>query len=237
MYETEPAEPVEAEAAPVEETEQPEAEAAPNIYESEDFTRAVEERSREVAREELGAMLQEAAQYQEGEEQPEIDFLGDPAEVKQGLAGMMQQIVQQEMAQIRPTVEAFQQQQSQQEIEQMIDKLPAVQETEQLLPEDDRDGVRSAVHFMAMGFLPETEGRYGPGARADETALRMAADQLNSKMKAAHKAGYEARNAELGRLAGAREPAPAGSPSAQLREEPKDEMEAVATYLRRNGLE
>jgi len=240
MYETEPAEPVEA-AEPVE----PAAEAAPteaaepSIYESEDFTRAVEERSREVAREELGALLEQASQYEEGEERPELDPLGDPTEYQQGLSTMFEKMIDQRLQSILPTVQEFQNQQSQAQIGQMLEKIPAVQEATSLLPEDVREQVNvpRAVENMANGYLPEAEARYGPGPRAVETALRMAADEFNGSLKAAHKAGYEARNAELGRLAGAREPAPAGSPPVPIRDEPEDEMAAVAQYLARNGLE
>lgn len=232
-FEAEPEPPLEGggEEAPPE-SDPPDTEPPPSAsvdYDSPEFQQAVQY----AAQDAIGTMLQQAAQQEEGGD--EGDELIDP-EVKQYLEGMMQRTVQSQMEQIRPTVQAFEDQQNQAKVEEWCEKIPAITETQEMLGEEAN--ASSLVQFAATGYLPELEERYGPGERATQTALRMAADQIKGAVKAAHAAGYQARNAELQGLSGARPPlAIAPVEGVQLREEPKDEMAAAALWSSRNGLE
>jgi hypothetical protein len=156
----------------------------------------------------------------------------------------MEQIVQNALesrfSQIEPTVRQFEDMQNAELIGEWTEKIPAVKEVQELVPEDAADQFNASelVQFMASGYLPDLEQRYGPGERAVQGALRMAADQLKGFALAVHQAGYQGRNAELGRLAGARAPLPTGAvESSELREMPADEMAAASLWASRNGLE
>jgi hypothetical protein len=217
---------------------QPDTEAEPTgqavDYDAPEFREAVSL----AARDELGAFLQQAmAAEQDGGEEYEIDPLGDPAEYQQNLSQMFERMIDQRMQAIMPTVQEFQNRQSQEQIGTMLEKIPAATQAAEMLPEEQRAGVPKVIEYMANGYLPDTEARYGPGERAVETALRMAADEFHNQLKVAHKAGYEARNAELGRLAGAREPVASGQTveATGIRDEPADEREATDLWLARNG--
>lgn len=209
-----------------------EAEAPSFDYEAPDFQQAVGYAVQDA----MGQLLQQAAQYEggEAEDSPELDPYNDP----QGFQGYLQQAIDQgigrHMQQIQPTVQAFEDQQNQQLVEQWCEDEAAIKEAQELLGEER--SASNTVQFMASGYLPDLEERYGPGERATRTALRMASDQYRSDLKAAHDAGYQARTSELRGLSGARAPVTQGSAEAvQLEEEPADEMAAIARIAARNG--
>lgn len=201
-------------------------------YEAPEFQEAVQRQ--------LEAMVQSAAAYQQGEEQPtELDPYGDP----QGTIEAFRSIVQQELSQIQPTVQAFEDQQNQAKIEEWAGAIPAIKETQEMLgeaAEDLPEGVASmAVQFMATGYLRDLEERYGPGERAVRGALGMAADQLKQIVKASHDAGYQARNNELRGLTNAPQPpVVAGArESVQIEDQPKDEIAAADAWINRRALQ
>jgi hypothetical protein len=224
-------------AEPLEGEEETELEAPGFDYEDPQFLEAVER----AADQRLTRLLEQAAQYeQQGEgEEPEVDPYGDPAGFRQFMEQIVNNAIEGRFSQIEPTVRQFEDAQNAELIGEWTEKIPAVQEVQQLVPEDQADQFNASelVQFMASGYLPDLEQRYGPGERAVQGALRMAADQLKGFALAVHKAGYQGRNAELGRLAGARAPVPAAVESSELREMPTDEMSAAALWAARNGLE
>lgn len=208
---------------------------APGAFDYDDprFQQAVEQ----AAQRQLDAVLQQAAQYDEQQqvEQGETEYV-DP-EVLQVIDQRFQRMLDQRMEQIAPTVEAFEDQQNIQQIEQWTQAEPAIQEAQQMLGEgDDVPSAANLVQFAATGYIGDLEARYGPGERATRTALRMAADQVKGALQRAHDAGYQARNAELQGHAQARTPVPGGPVEAvRLEDEPKDEMEAMERIMARNG--
>lgn len=226
-------------AATAEPTEAPAASSFdPAVFESPEFRDAVAYASRQ----ELAAVLEQAAQYEpqaegaEGE-QSELDPYGDPAGFQTYLAKLVDQGVERRVSALEPTVHAFEDQQNQQKIEGWVEQIPSVQESQQMLGEDVApNSASNAVQYMATGYLPELEDRYGPGERATQTALRMAADQYKAQIKAAHDAGYAARNAELQGLSGVRAPVSVGAvEGVVLGDQPADEMEAAELWSNRNG--
>ena len=209
-------------------------------YEDPQFLEAVER----AADQRLTNLLEQAAQYEQpaegGEEDAEVDPYGDPAGFRAYMDQIVQNGIEARMQQIEPTVRQFEDAQNAELIGEWTDKIPAVQEVQQLVPEDQVDQFNASelVQFMASGYLPDLEQRYGPGERAVQGALRMAADQLKGFALAIHKGGYQGRNAELGNLARASAPVPAGAiESSELREMPPDEMAAASLWASRNGLE
>jgi hypothetical protein len=198
----------------------------------------------EATQQQLGQLLQGlAAEGQDGAaaELPELDPYGDP----QGFMGALQQtfgqIVDQRLGQIQPTVQAFEDQQNQTRIEEWCSAIPEVKEAQELLGEaaaDLPENISSqATQFMATGYLRDLEERYGPGERAVNQALKMAASQLKQIVKAGHDAGYQARNNELRGISGAREPAPTAVESVRLDEQPSDELAAAEIWANRRGLQ
>lgn len=221
------------------EPEESGAEAPGFDYDDPQFLEAVER----AADQRLTNLLEQAAQYEqpaEGEEDAEIDPYGDPAGFRQFMESMVSNALESRFSQIEPTVRQFEDMQNAELIGEWTEKIPAVKEVQELVPEDAADQYNASelVQFMASGYLPELEQRYGPGERAVQGALRMAADQLKGFALAVHQAGYQGRNAELTNLAGARAPVPAGAvESSELREMPADEMAAASLWASRNGLE
>lgn len=182
----------------------------------------------------MGRLLQQLAQSDPGDDEAELDPYNDP----EGFRGYMQQAIDQSisrhMQQIEPTVHAFEDQQNQQLVEQWCEDEAAITEAQEMLGEER--SASNTVQFMASGYLPDLEDRYGPGERATRTALRMAADQYRSDLKAAHDAGYQARTNELRGLSGARPPITPGSGPVEavaIHEEPADELEAMARIMAR----
>jgi len=216
------------------------ADAAPAIdFEAPEFRDAVSE----VAQQQLGQLLQGLAAYEPGaDETPaELDPYGDPQGFMQSLEQVINNALEQRMSTIQPTVQAFEDQQNQQRIEAWCDAIPEVKEAQEMLgaqADDLPENIASqAVQFMATGYLRDLEERYGPGERAVNQALKMAASQLKQIVKAGHDAGYQARNNELRGITNAREPAPAAVESVQLAEQPSDELEAAEIWANRRGLQ
>jgi hypothetical protein len=240
VYPNETAEPEpQASAEPLEGGEEESEQTAGFDYEDPQFLEAVER----AADQRLTSLLEQAAQYEqpaEGQEQDaELDPYGDPTGFRSYMEQIVSNALENRFSQIEPTVRQFEDAQNAELIGEWTEKIPAVKEVQELVPEDQVDQFNASelVQFMASGYLPDLEQRYGPGERAVQGALRMAADQLKGFALAIHKSGYQGRNAELGRLAGARAPMPAAVESSELREMPADEMAAASLWASRNGLE
>lgn len=215
--------------------DEPVAEAPAGIdYSSPEFQEAVSA----AAQQELGGLLQGlvSSEGQEGAEAVELDPYGDP----DGFRGFLQSMVRQELDTIKPTVQAFEDQQNQTKIEEWCTTIPEIKEAQELLGEQAQDlpenFASQTAQLMATGYLRELEERYGPGERAVMQALKMASSQLKQFAKAGHDAGYQARNAELQGHVNARQPAPTAVESVQLQEQPADELAAAEIWSNRRGL-
>lgn len=185
----------------------------------------------------LDALLKQAAEYDETQQPDDGEGLVDP-EVQQYLDARMTRAIDQRFGQIQPTVQAFEDQQNIAQIEDWTKAEPAIEEAQAMLGDTEEGGPSASdlVMFAATGYIEELEARHGPGERATRTAIRMAADQVKGALKAAHDAGYQARNAELQGHVTTRPAGPGGPVEAvRLAEEPKDEMEAMDRIMARNG--
>jgi hypothetical protein len=207
-------------------------------YEAPEFRDAVTE----AARGELEALLQGVAAQQQSDEPIELDPYGDPAGFMGTLQQTFNQIVDQRLSQIQPTVQAFEDQQNQRKVEEWAAAIPEIREAQELLGEQAEDLPENfashVAQYMATGYLRELEERYGPGERAVSQALKMAASELKQFAKASHDAGYQARNNELRGLTSAPAPVPAGArESVQIEDQPADELEAAARYIARHNLQ
>jgi hypothetical protein len=199
-----------------------------------EFTSAVEQAAQSAIRSELAALAEQANQPEE----PELDFLAEPDELRQNLEGLIKREIQQAIAPMLPAVEQMELANWQDKIERTIGEIPTIKEIDQLLPEDHPDDQRASVMVerMATAFLPEMRQLYGDSDRALEASLRAAADYVLPIAKAMHGSGYAARSGELQRLSGARAPAPEQGGAAEIIDEPLNELEAAERYANRNGL-
>lgn len=200
-------------------------------YESPEFLEAVE---RTAAQQVETVLERMASQTREPDAEIEID---SPDALQQFIRSEIQRANDARFAELEPTVRAFEDQRNQERIDEWCGKIPAIAEAQQFLPEEyEGEGATNLVQFMATGYMPELEARYGRGERAVQTALRMAADQLNAFAKATHQAGYQARNAELQGLSGARAPSPSAVETVGIRDEPDSVLAAADNWASRNGL-
>lgn len=195
-------------------------------YEDPDFLSAVER----AADARLQSTLESMASEQEGAELDGID-----PDIRGLFEKIAEQKIQQALAPMVPTVEAFEEQEHERRVNEWTDKIDGIADAQQFLGEG-RDA-RSSVQFMASGFLPDLEARYGKGERAIQGSLRLAAEQYQADIKAAHDAGYRARNEEMQGRSTARDPAPAHTEAVEIRDEPESIMAAADVWASRNNLE
>jgi len=211
-------------------TDAPETDAPAFDYDAPEFQDAVAR----AASEQIGSMLEQAGQYDE-QDDPSAEGI-DPAFL-QLIDQRFDKRIDQRFSQIEPTVEAFREHQNQQTIDGFIGQVPAISEAQALLPEDSEVQAENLTRQIAFALVPELEERFGQGSqRAVQAALRQAGDIVHGAIKTAHQAGYQARNAELGRLSGAPPPGPPSAEGVSLREEPESIMAATDAWSARNGL-
>ena len=225
-------------AGPADEPEESEPPAAPPAP---DFTEAFTspEFRDSVGQAVVGVLSQMADSEAPGAEQADFDFYGaDPAEVQQYLNQIVEQKVQALTSRYEPAIQQMEVASWQEKIDRTVGELETVKQIDQLFAEDHPadQGAGVMVERLAAAFLPEMTSLYGEGDRAVEGALRAAADYALPIVKAAHSAGYAARNAELQRLSGAPAPPPSQGGEAQLVNEPQDEFEALARDAERHGM-
>lgn len=181
----------------------------------------------------LQTLLEQAAQdYEQPPDQADLDGY-EPNAVQQ----FVERAIDQRFQQIQPTIETFQEREQQAQIEEFIDKTPAIGEAHGLLPDDTEQNTTDLVRQIAYALAPDLADRYGGlnSPRTTQAALRQAADLVHGYAKAMHQAGYQARNNELKGLSTAREPAPAAVETTGIREEPESVMAAAEQWAARNG--
>src|SRR5262245_2237291 len=93
-------------------------------YQSDEFQDAVGYATQQA----VERMLQEAAQQGDGEEGFDIDPLAEPGDYQQAMLSLVRREIQQALGPILPTVETFQQSQSQEWIDGRIEGIPATKE-------------------------------------------------------------------------------------------------------------
>lgn len=198
-----------------------------DLYESPEFRDALAGGLREL----LPDVLNDVFAQQPLEQDDQGDEL-DP--YMERMLGLVERRMDARLAPILPTVQEYQDQQSQAQIGEMIGRIPQAQELGSGLPEDSGIDTNRLVEYAANGFLPDTESRHGPGERAVRAALELAAADLHKFADAKFQAGYQARNRELTARSDTREPVPVGAvEGVQISEAPRDVFEVADRFAAR----
>lgn len=233
---TPPAEEVTAEAAP----------SAPGIdWDSPEVQDAIAERSRAEAQAVIDDLMAQAAaaETRATQAQPGTDTapaqlpdpLEDPQGYAEGLFGRIGELIDQRLGPIVESHEAQENERALETLGQFMESLPEVKEAVELFEgEENPPNVALLAQTIGEAFWPAAAERFGETPRASQAAARRGAEVIRDTLKAAHKAGYEARDKELGTIAGAREEPGGGTGAAELvtlSENPEVALEEIANRV------
>lgn len=202
-------------------------------YESPEFLDAVNQAADSRAEARLTELLEQAAQdYDDSQDFEEGDS-------RQAFRQMIRSELDSYRQEIAPTLEAFQEQQNQQQLDELIDRTPAIAEAQDLLPEGTDQHTDELAAKIAWSLVPDLAERYGgtQSPRAVQAALRQAGDMVLGYAKAQYQAGYQARNDELKGRSTAREPAPAAVETLGTLEEPMTPQAVAEAWAARRGFD